>query len=432
MRKNRILFTLALATLLGLVLVQNVAAQGFFDSPFMKSIGDGLSKDIDWPPWGPQQGDTTATVGQLLLVYIALFAILYAAAKLIPIFKSMPNSGAVMWFAFAIAGIAVTSTTFVADVIDVLGFGTDVLSLGGFLVVILLIIVFARWFGGQAGGPLGSVAGAVGRVPGVRQVGEAARNRMEQAGDWAANKVDSRAAKTAATDMSMATADAENLEKVEQLENQEIKELESLKTFLTQLGNVQLTPEQAKAVAKKNSENLKRVVRDALKKHEEAMANVEKANKDTYAIVKNLRRLLNQEFKIDKKVSENDPTRKAIEAYIQDIINKSIVLAKETAQIESKLAAIKTAEEEAATQVGQLVNALNSGNLTAAARAIQLALRSIQIAEDGLRETEDFDKVVSRQLNADIKELQIVVEGAKKEKNQDVINVHADQVRKLL
>jgi len=419
--------------LIGVLASQAVQAQ-FLDSPFMESIGEFLSEDISWPPWGPAAGDTTTTIGQMLLVYIALFAILYASAKLIPIFKAMPKSGVVMWFAFAIAGIAVTSTTFVADVVNVLGFGTDVLSLGGFLVIVLLIIIFARWFGGAAGGSIGSSIGGIGnaaaKVPGVRHVGEAARNRAEQLGDKIAGKIDSQAAKTAATDMSMETATAENLEKVEQLENQELNELESLKNFLTKLGNIQLTPEQAKVIAKQRSKNLEKVVRDVLKKHDEAMANIEKANKNTYAIVRSLRRVLNSEFKVGKTVP--DAERTAIEKYIQDIIQKSMVQAKETEQIERKLAAIKTAEEEAATQIGQLVNALNSGNLTAAARAIQLALRSIQVAEDGVRETEGFEKMVSRQLNADIKELRIVVKGAQTEKHEDNVRMHTDEVRKLL
>jgi len=215
-------FTLLLSFLLIAVLSSQTVHAQFLDSPFMESIGEFLGNDISWPPWGPAQGDTTTTIGQMLFVYIALFAILYASAKLIPVFKNSPNSGALMWFTFAIAGIAVTSTTFVADVVNVLGFGTDILSLGGFLVVVLLIIVFARWFGGTAGGQIGSGIGSLGRnIPGVSQVGEAARDRAEEAGDALAGKIGSKAERDEATEL-------KELQKLEGLEKRELDDAKKI------------------------------------------------------------------------------------------------------------------------------------------------------------------------------------------------------------
>ncbi len=136
-----------LLVVISLFSVQFVAAQGIFDSPGMKSLKDAFSAEFTWPPFGVDDADKTPiALGIVILAWIGLFAVLYVVAGTIPPFKDSQNKMAIMWFTFAIAGIAVTGTNFVPAIMGLVDFTSTIFQIFLFIAVILLVITLLQQF----------------------------------------------------------------------------------------------------------------------------------------------------------------------------------------------------------------------------------------------------------------------------------------------
>lgn len=167
MMKKKKIITIFSLLVLAVFLSQLVAAQGIFDSAGFKPLKDAFSAQVNWPPFGtgPKQ---TVSLGIVILVWIALFALLYVLTNFIPAFEKSPHKNAITWFSFALAGIAVTSTGFVHLVAAWVDFTGSLLFIVGFIVIIFLMLGLM-----MRGTALGGQLGAGGAQELAKSMGEA-------------------------------------------------------------------------------------------------------------------------------------------------------------------------------------------------------------------------------------------------------------------
>ncbi len=172
MEKKKII-TLFSLLVLAVFLSQIVAAQGIFEQSGMKPLRDAFSAQYAWPPFGTGTKQDIA-LGIVILTWIALFALLYVLTQLIPTFQGSTHKNAIMWFAFALAGIAVTSTGFVGMVAAWVDFtGTIFYVLGVVVIIFLAIGLLMR------GTALGGQLGAGGAAEVAKAMGEADKTIQE-------------------------------------------------------------------------------------------------------------------------------------------------------------------------------------------------------------------------------------------------------------
>ncbi|GEM_PF-3841582 len=162
------------------------ASPGFFqNNPFLQSLWGILGNPVSWPPWNATPGlpmpTQTVPVYVIFLVWIALFSLIYVVANIIPPFKDTQNKNAVVWFSFAFAGIAVTSTTFVNNLAALIDFGQGGL-LGIAAIVLLFLLIGILFSGSRAGlgwmspGKWGSREDQLSSIKTQREVGAAKRD----------------------------------------------------------------------------------------------------------------------------------------------------------------------------------------------------------------------------------------------------------------
>lgn len=183
MKDKRVL--ILVISLMFLLLAVQVHAQtsGFLQSPFLKAFGDWLTTPVQWPPIG-QTKEPVAPLA-IILVSIALFAVILAAVRRIPLFQDDNARRLATWLALPIAGISITGTQFVSSIWGIVGFGSDIASIILFvLLIIFAITLTARGIGasGIRGGPIGQAVGDTARraAEGAANVVRTQANREER------------------------------------------------------------------------------------------------------------------------------------------------------------------------------------------------------------------------------------------------------------
>ncbi len=191
MKNKSLLLLLVLLLIFLIAAVPAHAQQQFklFESPFLKAFADWLTTPVNWPPIG-QEKQLVAPLA-IIIVSIALFTVILAAVRRIPLFQDDNARRLATWLALPIVGISVTGTHFVPSIWGIVGFGSDITPIILFILLILFAIMLTvRGIGasGIRGGPIGQAVGervqreaerAAGAIRG--QTGREERNLAQEA-----------------------------------------------------------------------------------------------------------------------------------------------------------------------------------------------------------------------------------------------------------
>ncbi len=456
MKKSRFLFTIFLAMLLALFLVQSVYAAGIFDS-FNRILGGDNLKDfyennslwvdlviyiflfvyVSRFAFKKQEGlaktGLTTVVGVALAIgatvfegnsgmrigdvgpfamAIAMVIFAYVVYKLI---HGM-GLGGYQSAAFAYIGaygfamtVAQPLFVFIREKADagneVLGFVDSILSIFFVVAIIAVIMALVK----KVPNMFGQGANSFGNI-----FSNATRNEEKE------SLIDKTLGKK---ETGEEKANENDLADAEKLLGSDIVEVEHIKNFLEQIEKVPLTPEYAARIAKEKGNALKIAVKSLLNYSERAKKEVEAAYKQNYAAIEQLTAELKRRSLVDARAErdklpreQKDARAKAFDnvvtaqqrkndAYIADIRNKGLQAAREEKQIEKLLAQVESSEQAVVNEVNKLVDALSRGDAHGATSAATLAIRALQASEVGVKEASQFIAVARKQIAGMIGEL---------------------------